>query len=109
MKDQAVVRSSDVRTEISPGFNIVSVHPVNQKEVPVIITGLGQAVPDSVVFDYLQRFGLKNVNDTSYRLKATGGLWKDRRNGDRRIRVDVSQQILPMGTYQRCESPTQEM
>ena len=99
MKDHAVERSSDVRTKISLGFNIISVHPINQKEVPLLITGLGQAVPDNAVFNYLQRFGLKNVNDTSERLRATGGLWKDQENGDRRIIVDISQQIMPMGIW----------
>ena len=95
MKNHAVVRSSDERTEIAPGFNNISVHPVNQKEVPLVIIGLGQAVPDQFVFKYLQQFRLRNVNNTAERLKAIGGMWKDQRNGDRRIIVDVSPKSCP--------------
>ena len=59
LKDHKQAMSSDERVEVAPGFEIVSVHPIHNKEVPLMVLGLPQAVPDQVVLDYVELFGGK--------------------------------------------------
>ena len=99
MKEHVTVVSTDERVELAKGFNLLSVHPKNVREVSLVVIGLPHDVPDQILFEYLKLFGLRNIADKSERLKTKGGMWKDQRNGERRIKVDTSAQIMPMGTY----------
>ena len=99
LRDNVTVRSSDESIKVAPGFEIESVHPAGMKQVPLMIIGLEQDVPDPVILDYIKLFGLKPIDAGTERLFHKDGIWKGQANGDRRIKVDVSEQISPMGTY----------
>ena len=99
LRDNVLVRSSYELVNVAPGFEIESVHLAGRKEVPMMIIGLEQHVPDSVIIEYIKQFGLKPTHDTTDKLFHKDGMWKGQTNGDRRVRVDISEQITPMGTY----------
>ena len=56
---QALKFSSDIWREICPGFDIVLVHPALSKEVTLLILDLPLNIKDSVIRDYVAKFGGK--------------------------------------------------
>ena len=98
LRDNVLVRSSDEAVKVGPGFKIESVHPAGRKQVPLMIIGLEQDVPDSVTIEYIKLFGLKPTHDRTDRLLHKDGIWKGQVNEDRRVKVDISEQITPTST-----------
>ena len=96
---QASKFSSDIWREICPGFDIVSAHPALSKEVTLLILDLPLNIKDSVVRDYVAKFGGKLAPQPPLLVKAKSGIWAGQPNGDRKYKVDFSGQIIPMGTY----------
>ena len=96
---QASKFSSDIWREICPGFDIISAHPALSKEVTLLILDLPLNVKDSVVRDYVAKFGGKLAPQPPLFVKAKSGIWAGQPNGDRKYKVDFSGQLIPMGTY----------
>ena len=99
LKNHVTIVSNEEKAELAEGFNLLSIHPKNKREVPVVVIGLSYDVPDQAVTEYLQLFGLKAAANKIERLKAKNGMWKDQNNGDRRYTVDMSTQLMNMGTF----------
>ena len=59
LKDHIQVRSSEEHIAVVPGFDITSVHPASRQQVPLMIMGLEQDVPDQAVIEYIKLFGIK--------------------------------------------------
>ena len=91
--------SSDMWREICPGFDIVSVHPALSKEVTLLILDLPLNTKDSVVIDYVAKFGGKVSPHPPQLVKSKSGLWAGQPNGDRKYKADFTGQVIPMGTY----------
>ena len=91
--------SSDMWREICPGFDIVSVHPALSKEVTLLILDLPLNTKDSVVIDYVAKFGGKVSPHPPQFVKAKSGIWSGQPNGDRKYKADFTGQVIPMGTY----------
>lgn len=98
MKDHFMVRCSKERHNIAPGSTIVNVHPATSKEVPLLVLDMEQAAPDIAVVDYLKKFGNHPTSSTSEKILAKSGMWKGLPKGDQRFKVDISRQIMIMGT-----------
>ena len=93
LKDHIQVKSSEEHIAVVPGFDITSVHPARRKQVPLMLMGLEQDVPDQAVIEYIKLFGIKPVDQSAERLNARGGLWRGQANGDRRLKVDLSDSV----------------
>ena len=99
LKDDVLERSSEEPIRVSPGFEIKSVHPAGRKIVPLMIIGLKQDVPEQVILDYIKLFGLNPTESGTERLLHRDGIWKGQANGDRRLKVDISEQTISTGIY----------
>ena len=90
---------TDQSREFSGDLTITQVRPAYRREVTLIITGLSFNTPDSQVKHYVESFGGKMVGIEPIYGVYRDGPWKGQYNGDRRYKVDVTGQIIPMGTY----------
>ena len=78
--------------------------PANRRVVTVLITGLSFNTPDSQVKHYIESFGAKMVGIEPIYGVYKEGPWRGQYNGERRYKVDFSEQIIPMGTYHLLNS-----
>ena len=65
----------------------------------MVISGLPFNVSDEEVRDYVARFGGKLKNIPPEFCKIKDGPWKGQFNGERRYKVDISGQKMPMGSF----------
>ena len=85
--------SSDVHCDICDGFFVVSCHPATSKGVSLLVMRIPLSVKDQVVREYVAPLGGKVPSSTSEKVKARSGLWKIKRNGDRRFGANFTGQI----------------
>ena len=75
------------------------IRPAGRKDVEVTITGLGFNIPDSLVQEYITKFGgVLVTNDVIYERYGTGP-FNGKINGVRKYQVDFRNATEPMGTF----------
>ena len=85
--------------EVEKGVRTNFIRPAGRKDVEVSVAGLGFNTPDSLVQDYITKFGGKLVtNDVIYG-KFGPGPFQGKLNGVRKYRVDFTEANLEMGTF----------
>ena len=85
--------------EVEKGVKTNFIRPAGRKDVEVSIAGLGFNTPDSLIQDYITKFGGRLVtNDVIYGKFGTG-LFKGKLNGVRKYQVDFTEAKLEMGTF----------
>ena len=89
-KDISIRVNEDVRTGL--------IRPSGKPEVTVTITGLDFNTPDTLVIEYLNKFGKVTNNSVIYS-KFQDGPFKDKYTGERKYQVDFSGSVVQMGTY----------
>ena len=89
-KDISVRVNDEVRTGL--------IRPAGKPEVTVTITGLDFNTPDTLVMDYLNKFG-KVTNSSVIYSKFEEGPFKGKYTGERKHKVDFSGAAIQMGTY----------
>ena len=83
------------------GKGVVTGHirPAGKMEVLVTVVGLDFNTPDSLVFNYIQKFGGIITNNSVIYSKYSEGPFKGKFNGERRYEVDFTNARMKMGTY----------
>ena len=85
--------------QVEKGVRTNFIRPAGRKDVEVTVAGLGFNTPDSLVQEYITKFGGKMVtNDVIYG-KFSAGPFTGKLNGVRKYQVDFTQQSVPMGTF----------
>ena len=90
---------SEETREVGEDLVVTQVRPAIRREVSALVCGLPFNVSDSQVKNYFESFGGKFVKEEAIYGVHKEGPWKNKYNGERRYKVDFSQQKLPMGTY----------
>ena len=90
---------TDKPKEFSSDLTITQVRPAYRKEVTLLVTGLSFNTPDGQVKHYIESFGGKMVGVEPVYGVYRDGPWKGQCNGDRKYKVDFTNQRMPMGTY----------
>ena len=85
--------------EVCKGVNTKSIHPAGRPEVTVTFQGVDFNTPDTLIQDYISKFGGKLVSDSVIYGRHGGGPFKGKVNGERRYQVDFSSSSHKMGTY----------
>ena len=94
--EQFCIRES---LEVEKGVKTNFIRPAGRKDVAVTVTGLDFNTPDSLVQEYITKFGGKLItNDVIYG-KYGEGPFKGKINGVRKYQVDFSEAKLQMGTF----------
>lgn len=89
-----------VGMNVCKGVMTGNIQPSERKYVIVItVKGLDFNTPDSLLFDYIQKFGGEIINRNVVYGKFMDGPLKGKYKGDRKYQVDCSGGILTMGTY----------
>ena len=84
---------------VEKGVRTNFIRPAGRKDVENTVAGLGFNTPDSLVQEYITKFGGKLVtNDVIYG-KFGSGPFQGKLNGTRKYRVDFTQSKTPMGTF----------
>ena len=84
---------------ISRGVSTGRIRPAGKRDVFVSITGLNFNTPDSLVQNYIEKFGGKLVTDRVIYGKFKEGPFTGKFNGERRYQVDFSDSHTNMGSY----------
>ena len=85
--------------QVERGVKTNFIRPAGRKDVEVTVTGLGFNTPDSLVQEYISKFGGKMVtNDVIYGKFGTGP-FQGKLNGVRKYQVDFTDITTPMGTF----------
>ena len=87
------------RLEVEHNVKTNFIRPAGRREVEVTVTGLGFNIPDSLVQEYISKFGGKLVtNDVIYG-KYSDGPFRGKLNGIRKYQVDFTESKKQMGTF----------
>ena len=81
------------------GVNKIFIRPAGRKDITVTVTGLDFNTPDSLVQEYITKFGGKLVTKEVIYEKYGVGLFQGKVNGTRKYQVDFSEAKLQMGTF----------
>ena len=84
---------------VSKGVVTGTIRPAGRTDVTVAVIGTDFNTPDSLVFEYITKFGGTVVNQEVIYCKYTEGPFKGKYNGERRYQVDFSNSTRKMGTY----------
>ena len=85
--------------EVEKGVKTNFIRPAGRKDVEVSVAGLGFNTPDSLIQDYITKFGGKLItNDVIYG-KFGSGPFHNKLNGVRKYQVDFTEAKLEMGTF----------
>ena len=90
--------TSDSTKQLNSEFSIVSVRPALTQETSLMVLGVPINVKDNIISDYVSQFGGK-ITSPPEMCNTRSGLWKGRKNGDRRYKADFTNQLMAMGTY----------
>ena len=85
--------------EVEKGVKTNFIRPAGRKDVEVTVTGLGFNTPDSLIQEYITKFGGKMVTKDVIYGKYGAGLFQGKLNGVRKYRVDFTEAKLQMGTF----------
>ena len=84
---------------VSKGVMTGNIRPAGRKDVLVTVAGLDFNTPDTLVQEYITKFGAKIVNTAVIYSKFTEGPFKGKYNGERKYQVEFSEGSQAMGTY----------
>ena len=85
--------------QVEKGVKTNFIRPAGRKDVAVTITGLGFNTPDSLVQEYICKFGGKLVTNDVIYVKYGEGPFKGKLNGARKYQIDFTEAKLQMGTF----------
>ena len=83
--------------KVKDGVKTGVIKPMDRKDVAVSVRGLDLNTPDTLVMEYLNKFGRVTKNDVVYDIEKEG-LLKGLKNGDRKYIVDFTDGTN-MGTF----------
>ena len=84
---------------LNSDLEITSIKPAGNQEVTLVVLGLDFMVDDSVIFNYVEKFGGKMVSQNVIYGRDRQGPFKGLLNGERKYLVDMSDAVCSMGTY----------
>ena len=84
---------------ISKGIVTGQIRPASRRDVTLTVSGLDFNTPDTLIFEYIQKFGASIVNNNVTYVKYIEGPFKGKFNGERRYQVNFSNCTRQMGTY----------
>ena len=90
---------SEQRRPLGEGLTVTQVRPAMRREVTAPVSGLPFNIPDSQVINYFECFGGRVTHREAMYGTHKEGPCKNQYNGDRRFKVDFSDQKCSMGTY----------
>ena len=85
--------------KIGKGVVTGQIRPAGRKDVTLTAIGLDFNTPDSLIFEYIQKFGAVIINNTVIYSKFSEGPFKGKYNGERKYQVDFTNCKMNMGTY----------
>ena len=88
----------DMVIRINDSVSTGMIRPAGKSEVNVTVTGLDFNTPDTLVLEYLGKFGKVKSSSVIY-CEYSEGPFKGKKNGDRRYQVDFSGTRKHMGTF----------
>ena len=90
------------RTEginVSKGVMTGMIRPAGRKDVTVSVTGLDFNTPDSLMFNYIKKFGGSIISNEVIYSKFTEGPFRGKYSGERKYQVEFQKGFRSMGTY----------
>ena len=85
--------------QVCKGVNTKNIRPSGKPDVTVTFAGLDFNTPDTLVQEYISKFGGKLVSKGVIYAKHGEGPFKGKFNGDRKYQVDFTSATTSMGTY----------
>ena len=85
--------------EVCRGVMTKNIRPSGRKDVTVTVSGLDFNTPDTLVQEYITKFGGKLVSNNVIYARHGEGPFKGKLNGDRKYQVDLTAATSTMGTY----------
>ena len=84
---------------VTKGVMTGMIRPSGRSDVTVSVNGLDFNTPDSLMFDYIKRFGGKIISNSVIYCKYLEGPFRGKYSGERKYQVDFPQNSRRMGTY----------
>ena len=84
---------------IGKGLVTGHIRPAGRREVTVTVAGLDFNTPDSLVYEYIQKFGGVITSKSVIYSRYAEGPFKGKFNGERKYEVDFTHAKMKMGTY----------
>ena len=85
--------------EVCKGVTTKNIRPSGRRDVTVTVSGLDFNTPDTLVQEYIIKFGGTMVSSEVIYAKHGEGPFKGKLNGDRKYQVDMTTAVSTMGTY----------
>ena len=85
--------------EVCKGVTTKNIRPSGKKDVTVTVSGLDFNTPDSLVQEYIIKFGGILMSNSVIYAKHVNGPFNGKLNGDRKYQVDMTATKTTMGTY----------
>ena len=89
---------------VSKGVRTGMIRPAGRTDVTVSVSGLDFNTPDSLMFEYIQKFGGVLINNSVIYSKFTEGPFKGKFSGERKYQVDFTTSERSMGTYHHLDN-----
>ena len=84
---------------VTKGIMTGRIRPAGRKDVTVTISGLDFNTPDTLILEYIKKFGGIIISNNVIYSKFNEGLFKGKYNGERKYQVDFSNSSRNMGTF----------
>ena len=88
----------DINIKVIDGVITGNIRPAGKSDVTVKIEGLDFNTPDSLVLEYLGKFGTVKTSTVIYE-KYDKGPFQGKYTGERKYQIDFSKTSMQMGTY----------
>ena len=85
--------------EVCKGVTTKNIRPSGRKDVTITVSGLDFNTPDTLIQDYITKFGGVLMSNQVIYAKHGEGPFKGKLNGDRKYQVDMTTAKASMGTY----------
>ena len=85
--------------QVCKGVVTKNIRPADKKDIPVTVSGLHFNTPDTLVQEYITKFGGVLVSKNVIYGRHGEGPFKGKVNGDRKYQVDFSTATHAMGTF----------
>ena len=85
--------------KVGKGIITGQIRPAGRKDVTLTASGLDFNTPDSLVFEYIQKFGGVVISNQVLYSRFSEGPFKGKYNGERIYQVDFTNSTRSMGTY----------
>lgn len=84
---------------VTKGIMTGRIRHAGRKDVTVTISGLDFNTPDTLILEYIKKFGGIIISNNVIYSKFNEGLFKGKYNGERKYQVDFSNSSRNMGTF----------